>query len=97
MSSAIWRPFCLDLKIINLEGDGSLDIQDPNLCIIVTVLGISKQRLDHQIRHEIDGLVQGRRNSSAFAMKLRLPCTNPSIVQLFIGHYDYEYVCSSSD
>ena len=27
----------------------------------------------------IDGLVQERRNSSALAMELRLPCTNPSI------------------
>ena len=26
----------------------------------------------------IDGLVQERRNSSAFAMELRLSCTNPS-------------------
>ena len=27
----------------------------------------------------IDGLVQERRKSSASAMELRLPCTNPSI------------------
>ena len=27
---------------------------------------------------QIDGLVQGRRNSSALAMELRLSCTNPS-------------------
>ena len=27
----------------------------------------------------IDGLVKERRNSSAFAMELRLSCTNPSI------------------
>ena len=29
--------------------------------------------------HYIDGLVQGRRNSCALAMTLRLSCTNPSI------------------
>ena len=28
-------------------------------------------------KDEIDGLVQERRNSSALAMELRLPCTNP--------------------
>ena len=27
---------------------------------------------------QIDGLVQGRRNSSALAMELRLSCTKPS-------------------
>ena len=30
-------------------------------------------------RWHIDGLVQGRRSSSALAMELRLSCTNPSI------------------
>ena len=28
---------------------------------------------------DIDGLMQERRNSSALAMELRLPCINPSI------------------
>ena len=31
-------------------------------------------------RQYIDGLVQERRNSSAFAMELRLSCINPSIL-----------------
>ena len=35
-------------------------------------------RQDIQWAH-LDGLVQERRNSSALAMELRLPCTNPSI------------------
>ena len=32
-----------------------------------------------RISHDIDGLVQERRNSSALAMELRLSYTNPSI------------------
>ena len=36
----------------------------------------------HQLTYHIDGLVQERRNSSALAMELRLPCTNLSISQL---------------
>ena len=35
---------------------------------------------------DIDGLVQGRRNSSALAMGLRLSCTNPSIY-CTLGHF----------
>ena len=31
--------------------------------------------------HDIDGLVQERRISSALAMELRLSCTNPSTCQ----------------
>ena len=27
--------------------------------------------------HQVDGLVQERRNSSALAVELRFPCTNP--------------------
>ena len=30
-------------------------------------------------KHDIDGLVQERRNSIATALELRLSCTNPSI------------------
>ena len=35
--------------------------------------------LHHQVinRHDIDGLVEVRRKSSALAMELRLSCTNP--------------------
>ena len=32
-----------------------------------------------RVNLHIDGLVQEKRNSSALAMELRLPCTNPSI------------------
>ena len=35
-----------------------------------------------QFRHHVDGLVQGRRNSIANALELRLSCTNPSMVIL---------------
>ena len=31
------------------------------------------------MKHDSDGLVQERRNSSALALELCLPCTNPSI------------------
>ena len=37
------------------------------------MMGDEKQIIDY-----IDGLVQGRCNSSALAMELRLSCTNPS-------------------
>ena len=36
--------------------------------------------------HEIDGLVQERRNSSALAMELRLSCTNPLKWKHFAHH-----------
>ena len=38
-----------------------------------------------QIRHLIDGLVQEWHNSSALAMELRLPCTNPSTYLTLMG------------
>ena len=38
----------------------------------------------------IDGLVQGRRNSSAIALELRLPCMNPLI------YYGIYHTCSFS-
>ena len=41
--------------------------------------GRTLESLQH---NDIDGLVQERRNSSAFAMELRLSCTNPSISSL---------------
>ena len=34
--------------------------------------------------HDIDGLVQERRNSSALAMELRLSCTNPVICDITV-------------
>ena len=40
-----------------------------------------KSSLQKQV-HDIDGLVQKRRNSSALAVELRLSCTNPSIYSL---------------
>ena len=40
---------------------------------------LNGQQLIHIHRQQIDGLVQGRCNSSALAMELRLACTNPSI------------------
>ena len=41
--------------------------------------GPSPDRTRKYIRKYINGLVQGRRNSSALAIELRLSCTNPSI------------------
>ena len=41
--------------------------------VLVFITGTNIQEL------YIDGLVQERRNSSALAMELRLPCTNPPI------------------
>ena len=41
----------------------------------------------HKIHHNIDGLVQERRNSSALAMELRLSCTNPLTFGLMIHAY----------
>ena len=32
----------------------------------------------HTSEHQLDGLVQEKRNSSADALELRLSCTNPS-------------------
>ena len=40
---------------------------------------ISMSRNDFPLQNYIDGLVQERRNSIAWAMELRLSCTNPSI------------------
>ena len=37
-----------------------------------------------QSSHHIDGLVQERRNSIANALELRLSCTNPSILHMYI-------------
>ena len=47
--------------------------------------------MHYNYTHEIDGLVQERRNSSALAMELRLSCTNPSKwtiagLMLFLWH-----------
>ena len=40
------------------------------------------------VRHDFDGLVQERRNSSALAMELRLSCTNSSIYTSIMNGYD---------
>ena len=43
-------------------------------------LRLQQGQSDHiKLNHNIDGLVQERRNSSVLAMELRLSCTNPSI------------------
>ena len=57
----------------------------PNPCILVAADIQTNTLLTAEIKHHIDGLVQGIRNSSALAMELRLSCTDASICQRFYG------------
>ena len=49
-----------------------------------------------EIIHQIDELVQEKRNSSALAMDSRLSCTNPSKYSGTNGHPSYTYVVQQS-
>ena len=47
--------------------------------------------------HNVDGLVQERRNSSALALELRLSCTNPSMWRQSWHHDNCRFPMSSDD
>ena len=49
---------------------------------MITAMGVSYGFSFVSVKSHLDGFVQERRNSSALAMELCLPCTNPSICVL---------------
>ena len=71
----------IERKSVSLHKDTERVYFDTGSCYIPKMVHftLSNTGLTLNIHLHIDGLVQGRRNSSALAMELRLSCTNPSI------------------
>ena len=77
MLSGKWRPFCLDLNVLNLsvhfQCDDSSDMIDTRPAECLTLIqGIEKWC-------DVSGLMQKKYNSIANALELRLFCIKPSV------------------
>ena len=80
ISSAKWRPFCLGLNVLRIEPWNMSWNMDPfHKEFMNSSLKSYRNPFYHNFdsNHQISGLVQERRNSSALAMEFRLSCTNP--------------------